>query len=281
MERKYFKSLTDQERKQLKQNIFQRLKIKENEDSPAVFHWKRMMTIGIAASLLAVIGLLTFQKNDMPDNQKLFLASTKEGEVKQILLADSSVVILNPGSSLYSSTDFSEGKRDVYLTGSGFFKVKTLSDRRQFVVHANSLNVTVLGTQFNVNARSTLVEVVLTSGRVQVTKGTSDQHPEFMVPGEKLKLDASGNFFERTPIDITKYSAWTKGEWNFRNYSLDEICLLIKEYYGIKAIFENEKAKELRITAVIPVTTLDGLLKVIHETLLVDITENNGEIFIQ
>ena len=48
--------------------------------------------------------------------------------------------------------------------------------------------VTVLGTQFNVNARSGQAEVALASGKVKVELAGSQTSAEYLEPGEKLKI---------------------------------------------------------------------------------------------
>jgi ferric-dicitrate binding protein FerR (iron transport regulator) len=275
MERKYFRSLTDEERKQLKKNIFQKLKISETEEKRKIPVMK-LAAIGIAASVLIAVGLLTLRTDTRVRSEKIFIARTTDGETKQILLSDSSVVVLNAGSELYSNSDYATGEREVFLTGNGFFKVKKLASHRKFIVHAKTLRVTVLGTQFNVNARTDQVSVALTSGKVQVNK-MEDDKPAYMLPGDRLKLDANKTSFTREQIDTSMYSAWIKGEWNFKNLTLEEIALLIEEYYNVDVVFKDEKQMNQQMTAVIPVNTLQGLIKVITATLDVEISQNNNK----
>jgi transmembrane sensor len=279
MERKYFRSLTDEERKQLKKNIFQKLKISETEEKRKIPVMK-LAAIGIAASVLIAVGLLTLRTDTRVRPEKVFIARTSDGETKQILLSDSSVVVLNAGSELYSNSDYSTGEREVFLTGNGFFKVKKLPSRRKFIVHAKSLRVIVLGTQFNVNARTDQVSVDLTSGKVQVEK-MNDDKPAYLLPGDRLKLDANKTSFTREQIDTSMYSAWIKGEWNFKNLTLKEIALLIGEYYNVDVVFKDEKKMNQQMTAIIPVNTLQGLIKVITATLDVEISQNNKQLTIQ
>lgn len=280
MERKYFRSLTDQERKQLKENIFRQLKISniEGKRSSSV---RGFAVVALAASILVAVGLFVLQAGKQSSSPKVFIARTGENETKQILLSDSSVVVLNAGSELYASSNYSSGDREVYLTGNGFFKVKKLASQQKFLVHAKTLQVTVLGTQFNVNARTDDVSVALTSGKVQLNnRGASG--PAYMLPGDKLTLDADKNSFSREQIDPSTYSPWIKGEWNFKNLTLNEIALLIEEYYDVKVVFNSKAKMNDQMTAVIPVNTLQGLLKVITATLNVQISQNsNREIIIQ
>jgi len=274
MERNFFRSLTDQERRQLKERIFLQLKIKNTEEKRK-FHYRKFAYIGLAASVLIAIGLFTLRTGERDGFDKIFIARTGEGETKEILLSDSSVVVLNAGSELYSSTDYITGEREVFLTGNGFFKVKKLASQRKFIVHAKTLLVTVLGTQFNINARTDQVSVTLTSGKVQVNKNNDDK-PVYLKPGDKLKLDADKTSFTMEQIDTSMYSAWIKGEWNFKNVTLAEIALLIKDYYNVDVVFKDKKKMNQQMTAIIPVNTLQGLIKVITATLDVKISQNSN-----
>ncbi len=280
MERKYFKSLTGHERKQLRENIFRQLKIGNTEEIRR-FPVMKFAAIGVAASILVAVGLFVLQTGKQATSEKIFIARTGDGETKQIVLSDSSVVVLNAGSELYASDHYSSGDRQVFINGNGFFKVKKLASRQKFIVHAKTVSVTVLGTQFNVNARSEQVSVALTSGKVQLTKG-ADSKADYMLPGDKLTLSADKNTFIRTQIDPSMYAAWMKGEWNFKNLTLNEISRLVGEYYDMDVVFKNKMKMNERMTAVIPVNSLQSLLKVITATLNVEISQNNNrELIIQ
>lgn len=279
MERKYFRSLTDQERKQLKENIFLQLNIDDMEQKRK-FPVMKFVAIGIAASVLIAVGLFTLQSASRSSSNKIFIARTAAGETKQIMLADSSIVVLNAGSELYSN-DFGSASREVFIKGNGFFKVKKLASKQKFIVHAKTLDVTVLGTQFNVDARTEQVAIALTSGKVRVNK-TNDSKAEYLLPGDKIQLDADQTSFKREQIDPSLYAAWIKGEWNFKNLTLQEIALLIKEYYDVDVIFNDKAKMNQRMTAVIPVNTLQNLVKVITATLDVEIYQaNNRQLSIQ
>jgi ferric-dicitrate binding protein FerR (iron transport regulator) len=281
MERKYFKNLTDEERREIKQKIFQQLDLEYEGKVRGIASWKRVASVAVAASLIIAVGLFMLRPTNKGVEERILLASTNAGEIKHLVLADSSTVILNPSSSLYSTVSYSSssGAREVFLEGNGFFKVRKLSSGRSFIVHANDQDVTVLGTAFNVNSRNGDFEVVLTSGKVKVT-GNDVAAPEFMVPGDKLTR-ITGKNFERTQIDTSLYSPWIRGEWNFRNTSLGEIAELIAEYYNIHIEFTNPASKDLRMTAVFPVTNLDMLLDVIRETLPVSVSHRQEQIIIQ
>src|ERR1700727_3570645 len=78
---------------------------------------------------------------------------TGYGEIKNILLPDSSVVILNANSSMRIPQQWTEsGGRQVWLEGEAYFQVqKKPSTAQKFVVHTRQGDVEVLGPGFTAN----------------------------------------------------------------------------------------------------------------------------------
>src|SRR5579872_616700 len=80
---------------------------------------------------------------------------TGYGEIKSVLLPDSSVVTLNANSTMRIPEQWTEASgRQVWLEGEAYFQVqKKPATAEKFVVHTKEVDVEVLGTKFNVNAR--------------------------------------------------------------------------------------------------------------------------------
>ena len=273
--------LSREEKAAIKQNIFDRLQIEEQV--PVIAYRKRSYTwlAAAAVALVAVVSsFLLFFQPAKEETKSLMVMVSNVTERKEITLPDSSVVILNAGSSLKYNDDFlNQPQREVFLEGNAFFKVKKEIDQRRFIVHTKSLDVTVLGTQFNVDARSSAIEVGLTSGKVKITR-PGNAGDAFMLPGEKIKLDTTDHSLVKTMFDAKLYSAWTEDKWRFQQTTLEEVAALIGQYYNIVPEFKNEKYKQLRINAVIPVTNLDQLTQVLSKTLHIQIQQVNERMII-
>lgn len=273
--------LTEKEKELLKEGIFRRLKdpsfpfaAKERSG-----RWRR---IGIAAATMGILFIPLYFSNHPVKTNVLLVESADADERKEIMLSDSSVVILNANSSIKYNKDFSgDLRREVYLEGNAFFIVKKEKTPKQFIVHTHSLSVTVLGTQFNVNARSGAAEVALTLGKVKVSRKDTETNSAYLDPGEKLKLDTLHNVFVKRKLNANLYSAWTKGTWIFEQTTLQEIAELLKAYYGVDIIFKSPKYRYLKMSAVIPVSNLQNLLPVINETLGLSIKQSDNKLFIQ
>lgn len=74
----------------------------------------------------------------------------KGGEFK-LTLSDGTKVWLNSFSELRYPVNFTGKKREVILAGEAYFDVAG-DPEHPFVVKVNDLDISVLGTQFNVNA---------------------------------------------------------------------------------------------------------------------------------
>lgn len=92
----------------------------------------------------------------------------------RLVLADGSVVYMNSASRLKYPVRFTGGERLVELEGEAYFEV-TKNEAHPFVVRTKRLDVTVLGTGFNVMAyrKDARTEVTLVNGKVDVTSGKS------------------------------------------------------------------------------------------------------------
>lgn len=276
-------ALSKREKATLKNEIFQRIGVPQTRQETRIVRLPLRATIAAAVLLLAVAVWLIKGAPGMAKEKPVLLAEhSGPSEIKTILLPDSSVVILNAGSSLqFNSNLGTTESREVWLEGNAFFTVKKDAAIRKFVVHARSLNVTVLGTELNVDARTAATEVTLVSGKVKVAQPGKAIDPVYLLPGYKASFDTANGSLTLSAANASLYSAWTEGKWNFRHTSLEEIARLISEYYGTNVSFHKEKSKHLSINAVIAVGSLQKLIPVLEQTLHLQMTLSGNRLVIE
>ncbi|MBX3257242.1 MAG: FecR family protein [Chitinophagaceae bacterium] len=277
-------NLTSHEKQDLKEKIFQNLQLTPGTE-PIVknIHSSKWLW-GIAASLAGIILVVLYFINT-PGNKEIPLLAiqrTTAKQIKEVLLPDNSIVILNGNSSITYNSRFNESEvREVFLTGNAYFKIKKTADLKPFVVHADQININVTGTEFNVDARTKATDVVLTSGKVNVTMDNDHLYRAYLNPGEKLKLDTVKQQFITEKADTRLYTtAWKEGEWHFEETTLETVATLIKKFYGMDVVFENNESKKLQITAVVSVKDFSTLVHVIEKTLNIYIRETPNQLFI-
>lgn len=176
---------------------------------------------------------------------------------QKIFLKDGSLVILKPQSSINYGKDFNIKKREVFLIGQAFFKVKR-NVTKPFVVHSGDLNAEVLGTSFWVksNARNNQIEVSVTSGKVSVysnkVSDNNNLNGVILTRNQKVVFDIVYKTINPTIVDnplpiLTP--DFSKGQLIFQATPLQSVLSTMSKYYGVEMILTNPKSNDCQITA--------------------------------
>lgn len=167
----------------------------------------------VAAAVAVIMIGSYFYLNTLDEN-----FTTQYAQSKEVLLPDSSKIIMNADSELSFSSKKWDKKRNVSLTGEAFFKV---AKGKRFTVSTEQGTVAVLGTQFNVENREGFFEVTCFEGLVSVT-----------YKGKETKLPAGTSFMviDGNIVNAEKPNSpmpsWINKESSFKSiplkYVLDE-----------------------------------------------------------
>lgn len=206
------------------------------------FYWKML---GVAASVLLPLFMIAtgylYQKNTVL-SQKEFVAFTGEGEQVTISLPDSTKVTLSGGSRLsYNLSDYNSEERRVEFDGEAYFRVAK-NPSSPFSIWAKGLKVSVLGTTFNLRARSveTTAELSLEEGSVCFHALKTGQDV-VLSPNQKAVLNQTdGTVTVEKDQYATDASAWRRGELVFRNVPLTDVLEEIEKVYQVSIVMETE-----------------------------------------
>jgi ferric-dicitrate binding protein FerR (iron transport regulator) len=164
------------------------------------------------------------------------VVSTPRGKILQVMLPDSSVVLLNANSTLKYNTLFTV-HRDVQLKGEARFKVKHDKEHPFTVLTPEGVQTRVLGTEFTVSSYASLPEtkIMVLSGCVQVKK--SQVLLGLLTHDKVFKYDRlTGSSTISVVKDAGKLAGWTEGQWKYDNMRLEDLQALLENYYGIMVI---------------------------------------------
>ena len=162
-----------------------------------------------------------------------------------LVLEDGTEVWLNAESSLRYPSRFEGGRREVELTGEGFFKVAR-DTSRPFTVRAGGIVTEVLGTEFNVRTYEREdSHVTLLAGSVRV-KAEGDDEGVVIRPGEDARWRGDGTF-EVREVDTDSYYLWTEGYFYFDDEPLVEIVRELGRWYNADVVFNNTAAMGYRL----------------------------------
>jgi transmembrane sensor len=258
----------------------------------------------VAAVLIVSAGLayrISFIK-DKPDNAIAAKAPVIKTERKitvnnsdqlmNIMLPDSSDVILSPGSLITYYVPFTNNKRDLTLDGEGRFKVMK-NEFKPFTVYAGGLATTALGTEFTINTKKNII-VKLHTGRVMITAvGERLKYWKknvMLEPGQQLNYDIKEMTASVTRINtqhkiaggvtVKKPGKIVPDElpvMNFVNTSLPDVMNKLTACYHQNITFDSTELNDINFTGTISKNdSLPIVLKVIAQMNDLDLIHNDN-----
>lgn len=180
----------------------------------------------------------------------------------RLMLPDSTEVWLNAGSRIvYTSARV----REVKLEGEAFFNVS--HNGKPFVVSTGDIDVTVHGTQFNVDAyadcATTVVSLFEGSVSMQATENGHKSECFYLKPGEQgcfNKTDGTISIGE-TDGDLAK--AWTSEKLKIENKNLRQVCAYLSAWYGVDITLAPDTPNDQSYTFTLDGQSLDEVMGII------------------
>ncbi|MEZ2445026.1 FecR family protein [Chitinophaga sp. RCC_12] len=163
--------------------------------------------------------------------------TTPRGGQYQLTLADGTKVWLNASSSLRYPANFSGKERRVELTGEGYFEVAR-NESMPFHVKANSIDVEVLGTHFNINSYKDepVIRTTLLEGSVKVTSGKQDSR---LKPGQEASVITNGDIKLQDDVNTEEVIAWKNGMFQFKAADIETVLRQAARWYDIQIEYKG------------------------------------------
>lgn len=191
-------------------------------------------------------GIVYPEQTTKSETEENILEVSRGGEYK-VTLSDGTEVFLNSGSQLRYPVTFKGDRREVYLTGEGYFQVAQDSIR-PFYVHVNDLSIRVYGTAFNINTHEKgYVQTVLVEGKIKIRIPHSAGEYQIL-PGQLAVYDLLKQNIDIQNTNIYPYIAWKNREFAFENKSLESIMENLNLWYDTEVFFQNPALKEIHFT---------------------------------
>ncbi len=208
---------------------------------------------------------------------------TDYGEWKTVELPDGSVVRLHANSKLTYRANWDDGAaRTVWFEGEAFFDIRGISEvGRAFVVRTNDLDVSVLGTSFNVATRDERTEVYLEEGEIKLELGSAVM---LMQPGDIIAYSASSDELvdRRRAVDpATAPSSWNDGVLELVNVTAFEIFKEVKEIYGREIVVVRESVYDVKYTVRLPMQDLEVVIPILESTMEIEIAVDRDKLLIK
>ncbi len=198
---------------------------------------RRMVAIRAAAVVIpflitvTVAGLLILKTGDrtsVPVAGMVTVSVPDNQDLRSYILPDNSVIRLSPDSELRYAEDFAS-MREVEMEGVVFFDAAH-DPQHPFRVHAGGIEVTVHGTNFNIEAQSGSDRIVVELYEGSISVGMPDKRNERLIPGQRLIYSRSSGEYEIETHD-SSLPAWISAELSFEHAPITEVLQALEWYY--------------------------------------------------
>jgi len=202
------------------------------------------------------------------------------GAEYKLALADGTVVMINSASVLRFPVNINAANsRNVYLEkGEAYFQVAK-NPNKPFIVHANGMDVKVLGTTFNVNTYTKTTRTTLVEGKVEA-KSTNNQ-TAILAPNQQAAFNTQTNSLSKADVDITAFVAWANGKIVFEEATLDEVMDQLSLWYDYDVTFQSDQIKQVHFSGEIErYKDIQVILNIIEQTGGVKFSIKNRRIYV-
>jgi len=236
---------------------------------------------GVAAMVLIFLAV-----NEVMEQGKQVFQS-KYGELKTVNFPDESVAILNSNSRIYYVRNWRSDKpRELWMDGEASFKVKHVAIKNRiqqadsFKVHVNGIELTVLGTCFNVKNRRGQTEISLVEGSLRIDKTGEGAFSRLMKPGDVFIYD--GHHLQKgiAQRSATSSQAWTRRELEIDGYTLKDVAEILEDTYGLKVRMDTPGLGDKKLSGTIPSGSANDILFVVEKVFDVNISRNKNQVII-
>lgn len=184
------------------------------------------------------------------------------GHKTEVVLPDSSTVILNGNSTIKYGSNFTK-TRQVQLNGEALFDVKHSASAR-FVVKSADLQVEVFGTKFNFKdyADDALAEVALLKGSVALSGSSCS--PAKMRAGEVATFNRKTEELSIYQADLDLIVSWSTDELVIENKPFGEVMKYLERWYGVEIAMSEGLHRHRHLSFKVKTESLPELLSTIN-----------------
>ncbi|OQP59505.1 hypothetical protein A3860_37350 [Niastella vici] len=209
--------------------------------------------------------------------------STPYAAIKTVWLPDSSAVMLNANSSIRFNNSRTSGKREVWVTGEAFFKVRHIDiagKAQPFAVYAGDAVIEVLGTEFNVKNVNNSTSVLLQQGKVRFSIPASHSQT-IMQPNDYCQYDAAQGKIITRVANPAFFTAWMEQKYRFEKAAVQEVCETLKEYFGYEFIIRKPQLAAQAVSGTLELQNEQMMLRVLSELLNAKVSKQGNQVVIE
>lgn len=229
---------------------------------------------------------LNYLNNSEIDKLAYNVLTVPHGKTFKLILSDSTAVYLNAGSSLKYPVKFIKGQnRQVFLTGEGYFDVHK-DINHPFIVTNGTMNVRVLGTEFNISAypEDSEINTVLVEGSVSLYNNMQEYNTEtssLLTPNNKASWNRSNENIIIENVDTDIYTSWINGKLVVKKMPFRNIIQKLERHYKVTINNNYTHLDSKEFTASFDIESIEDVLSTfaLETSFEYTVIENHIEIY--
>lgn len=184
---------------------------------------------------------------------------TQTAETRRIMLEDGSTVEMSASSAI--AVDFSANRRAVrLLSGEAFFNVQPESARPFTVDAGGELDITVVGTAFDVNVTPQVATVQLAHGALNLSSPETGATMKLR-PGELASLDRHSGRLSHTSMNVDAMATWRDGKLFVQDVPISTVVAELQRYHPAWITVASSELGTRRITGLYDLSNPDRALE--------------------
>jgi ferric-dicitrate binding protein FerR (iron transport regulator) len=227
---------------------------------PKILRRSRFSWMRIAASIILITGLGFAAYFMVNNNESKEMVAQTGQNVLVDTLPDGSVITLNKRSTITYPSKFKGNTRAIALKGEAFFNVAP-DKKKPFIISVNDVQVTVVGTSFNIKTENGNTEVVVETGIVRVTRSGKTVD---LIAGEKIVLSANDSIAKKEKVTDKLYNYYRSKLFVCEGTPLWKLVQVINEAYDVNIVIGRRELNDMKLTTTFNNESLDQILEVIR-----------------
>jgi len=239
----------------------------ETHSTPRSHAWRWFAAAVTACTLVVLIA--AFWLHATSTNRYV----VRHGEQRQVRLSDGSRMVVNTDSEvkvLYDQT-----ARLVSLPrGEVFFEVAK-NPVRPFIVRAGDTEIRAIGTKFSVRREGLETEVIVTDGRVRVSReGDTVSQALDLTPGNRLLIAPTLAAPRLARVDAQRATSWTAGTVEFEDAPLEQVVREVNRYTKKAFVIADPALNAIRLTGRFRVGDMESVKFALRDRFGISATED-------
>ncbi len=200
--------------------------------------WQKVSSAAAVVALMLGAFFLFNQQNQV----ELLAVTNTQNTISEVTLPDGSSVFLRKNATVKYPSTFEDDKRNIEACGHFFCDVVPNQDA-PFTVSTEKVDITVLGTSFDVNCCENNAEVIVSTGKVKVS---TDKESVTLVKGECAKF--INNALNKSNNTDLNFLSWQTGTLSFEESYLKQVFEDLERHYDVRFDVKDKDILEKQIT---------------------------------